>query len=133
VMFALRLADTVERHAIFSKDDIGLGAADRGRAARPAWPDWLTAATEPWPGSPAPHARQDPARVHAVLTAPICQTLHLGEIADVLGWTTARIHAAADHLATRIGVMYLRTYLCAAQTNRHALAVVEHLPMRQLR
>jgi transcriptional regulator with XRE-family HTH domain len=53
------------------------------------WPDWL--ATEPtWPDPPAPHARHDPARVHAVLAAAVGQPLHLGEIAHVLAWPLER-------------------------------------------
>jgi hypothetical protein len=36
-----------------------------------------------------------------VLAAAIGQSLHLGEIADVLGWTTSRVRSAADQLVTR--------------------------------
>jgi transcriptional regulator with XRE-family HTH domain len=64
------------------------------------WPGWLTA-QQPWPDPLPPDARHDPARVHAVLAAAFGQPLHLGEIAQVLGWTTSRVQAAADQLATR--------------------------------
>jgi transcriptional regulator with XRE-family HTH domain len=64
------------------------------------WPAWLTAQQQ-WPDPPPADARQDPARVHAVLAAAFGQRLHLGEIAEVLNWTTDRVRAAADQLATR--------------------------------
>ncbi len=64
------------------------------------WPEWLTSPQE-WPGPPPPDARQDPARVHAVLAAAFGERLHLGEIAEVLDWTTDRVRAAAEQLATR--------------------------------
>jgi hypothetical protein len=65
------------------------------------WPDWLTANADPWPEPPPPDSRQDPARVHAVLAAAIGQSMHLGEIAEVLSWTTSRVRAAADQLTAR--------------------------------
>ncbi|MEN3308948.1 MAG: hypothetical protein V7603_5150 [Micromonosporaceae bacterium] len=63
------------------------------------WPDWLTT-TPAWPDPPHRDTRQDSAQVHAVLAAAFGQPMHLSEIADILGWTTARVRAAADQLAT---------------------------------
>lgn len=64
------------------------------------WPGWLTTENS-WPDPPARDERTDPAQVHAVLAAAFGQSLHLGEIADVLGWDTGRVHRAVDLLATR--------------------------------
>ena len=64
------------------------------------WPGWLTTENS-WPDPPAGDERTDPAQVHAVLAAAFGQSLHLGEIADVLGWDTDRVRRAVDLLATR--------------------------------
>ena len=64
------------------------------------WPDWLTT-QQPWPQPPPADVRHDATRVHAVLAAVFGQPLHLSEIAHVLGWTTDRVHTAAQQLATR--------------------------------
>jgi transcriptional regulator with XRE-family HTH domain len=64
------------------------------------WPGWLTTENS-WPDPPTSDERTDPAQVHAVLAAAFTQTLHLGEIADVLDWDTDRVRRAIDLLATR--------------------------------
>jgi hypothetical protein len=66
------------------------------------WPAWLSPGSDEFPDPPQPATVHDPVRVQAVLAAAFGQPLHLGEIAQVLGWTTDRVRQAADQLATRV-------------------------------
>jgi hypothetical protein len=70
------------------------------------WPTWLTLPPAPHettgPATPPPEAARDANRLNALLTLAIGARLHTDQIARILGWPIARVHAATARLIPRL-------------------------------